>query len=358
AENNDAPVNGRAVNTAVNAATDELTKAGLNFTADNQVTTHKNLGETLAIKAGNASGDTSTKNLKTEVKNGGIEISMLEKPEFEEVKAGKMTVANTDMRDGDSVVNVDALNDVTNKLGETITENTGAIDKLQKQRISLTGNDGETSTQSLGRDEALKFSIEGKDSGAIKTKALAGTNKVEVEVLYDDETITVKNNKLQAKTAGFDENNGAVSAKSPNSLATAGDIATAINSAKHRVIGINSDENGERDGNTQIGAGDELTINAGKNLDLKMNGNEILLSTTDTPEFASAKVEDTDLGDKKAVVNVETLKAQLAENKVHLDKGENTTVSGKGTENDPFKVNVVTSDSVDGDANAPVNGTA
>ncbi|PID51127.1 MAG: hypothetical protein CR960_02555, partial [Pasteurellales bacterium] len=189
----DAPVSSTAVNTAI----DKVKNMPITFEDDDGTSTKRKLGSTFKIKGGNASDTSNT---------------------------------NTDMGDGDSVVNVDALNAVKTELGNNITQNTTAIGKLEKQKISLTGDDGETSPQSLEREEALKFAIEGKDGGAIKTEAVAGTNKVEVEVLVDNTTIEINgDNKLQAKTDGFDKNaDGTVDAQSPNSLATAGNIADAI----------------------------------------------------------------------------------------------------------------------------------
>ncbi|MBS9773528.1 MAG: hypothetical protein KGV45_00185, partial [Gammaproteobacteria bacterium] len=315
------------------------------------------------IKSGDAGNGFVGDNLQTKADGDTILIGMTDKPNFTEVNADTMTVDTTDPNNNKSVVNVEAL-------------------KNSAWNLEVNGNQADKVKQ----NDTVNF--KSSDSSITITEA-GGDEKTNI-----DFTI--------AKTTLNKNADGTVSAANGDGdkLVNATNLADAINSAKHTVIGKNSELNGTNSDKTQIGAGDELTINAGKNLNLNMNGNEIVVSTTDTPEFKSAKVDNTDPNDTKSVVNVDYLNANKSRETVTegtgikvtpsgdkdnqdfvvaLDKdtqkaiangqkhtivtdGENTKASLVST--DPttgqttYKVDVVTSNTVDPNGTAPVNGQA
>ncbi|MBS9773502.1 MAG: hypothetical protein KGV45_00040, partial [Gammaproteobacteria bacterium] len=225
-----------------------------------------------------------------------------------------------------------AITNTKNELNQNINNNTTAIDTLERQKIRLTADIDETGYQSFGRNDPLEFAIEGKDGGAIKT---IGDNakKIELEVLVDDTTIEINgDNKLQAKTNDFNKNpDGTVAAKSPDSLATAGDIADAISSAVNNsgfmVKATESDGTQSGASDFKIAHGNKLELDAGKNIKIKQTDGKFSFSTVLDPEFTSAKVANTDVNDGDAVVNVDALnntvnpiKADVADNKTEIAK--------------------------------------
>ncbi|MDP8100674.1 YadA-like family protein [Phocoenobacter atlanticus] len=355
---------------------------GLN--ADNRAEQSIKLGDTINIRAGNAS-DTSTDNLKTEVNGSTVTISMKNKPVFEEVTADKVTINNAPTS-GKDAINKKYLDDqlgntfkLTDQSGDSTatqtlnkeggldfklvgeegietkavagsnqvkikldTETKAKIDKvdtietdvttLEERKISLGGDtNSETNEQNLSKD--IKFDIVGSTNSAIQTNAL--DDKVELKVLVDDKTIEIAKNKLQAKTTDFDPNtNGTVEADNEDALVTAGDIAKAINSSGFIAKATKSE--GKVDGSRKhkVATGTTLQLDAGKNIKIKQEEGKFTFSTVDAPEFENATVKIVNLNDDNAVVNVKELKAAKKDLTDAVDNLGNNTIqlAGNGGE--------------------------
>ncbi len=103
----------------------------------------------------------------------------------------------------------------------------------------------------------------------------------------------VKNTAVSAKTgdivdadkAGLD---GKVKANAgdENAVASVGNVVKAINSASHKITANNSDEQvGAKNGTKVMKAGEELILEAGKNLNVKHDGRKFTFSTKAEVEF-------------------------------------------------------------------------
>ncbi|MBR0573928.1 MULTISPECIES: ESPR-type extended signal peptide-containing protein [Pasteurellaceae] len=357
-----------------------LSKKVFGLNADNQAEQSIKLGDTINIRAGNAD-DTSTKNLKTEVNGSTVTISMKNKPVFEEVTANKVTINNA-TTSGKDAINKKYLDDqlgntfkLTDQSGDSTatqtlnkeggldfklvggegietkavagsnqvkikldTETKAKIDKvntietdvttLKERKISLGGDtNSETNEQKLSKD--IKFDIVGSTNSAIQTNAL--DDKVELKVLVDDKTIEIAKNKLQAKTTDFDPStDGTVAADNEDALATAGDIATAINNSGFIAKATKSE--GKVDGSRKhkVATGTTLQFDAGKNIKIKQEDGKFTFSTVDAPEFENATVKNVDLSDNDAVVNVKELKAAKKDLTDVVDNLGNNTIQLAG----------------------------
>ena len=203
------------------------------------------------------------------------------------------------------------------------------------------------------------------------------------DVLLDNGTLTVKGEgllsteadatgiKLKLKEgATITDNNGKVVPPTTNGVATTDNVAQAINRSGWNVTSANN--GGTTNGTTseKVSPGDTVTFKAGKNIVLDQAGKQFTYSLNkdvDLTNGGSLTVGDTkvtndgltitggpsvkkdgiDAGNK----NISNVKAgvkdtdavnvkQLKDAKTKLVDGKNTKVTGEGTQDDPYKVNV------------------
>ncbi|MBS9773526.1 MAG: hypothetical protein KGV45_00175 [Gammaproteobacteria bacterium] len=289
--NSTAPVSSTAVNTAIDA----VKNTPITFFGDSGSETTK-LNDNFRILSGDAGDGFIGTNLQTKVTNDQVVIGMTDKPTFNKTTVGNVITDSTtnkitglaDGTDDKDAVNVKQLNETKDELNQNITNNANDIDTLEKQKIRLTANTDETGYQSFGRNDPLEFAIKGETGSPITTEA-------------DGNEVTIK-----MKTSEIDNEDGKAKAKNADGIATAGDVADAINNAFWNTKAVTGVDGGDvtADNNQEINAGDRVDFSAGKNMKLVQDGTKYTYATKDVVEFTSAKVDTTDKDDDKSVVNV------------------------------------------------------
>ncbi len=140
------------------------------------------------------------------------------------------------------------------------------------------------------------------------------TTKVPVDKIKD-----IAGTQVKAKTAKVevDPNTGKtkeLSDADKKAVATAGDVQKAINDASHKITATNSDVVANTTGGTKVmKAGEELTLEAGKNLNIQKDADKFILSTKKEVKFDNVQVGDVvinkdagiNAGNKK-ITNVES----------------------------------------------------
>ncbi|PNP97433.1 hypothetical protein AZ602_07580 [Moraxella sp. RCAD0137] len=313
-------VNGTTVNNineAINQTAEQAFKP-LTFTGDSGSTNRK-LGETFAIVAGNAT-DTSTKNLKTTVTDGQVEISMTENPVFKTVTAtDSMTVGGVFDADGNQVGSPIVLDTtvVDNKVINTISNLTTTLPEPSEvdggKSGTLPENIVKTNAATMGdvlnagwnlknngaaRDLVTPYDtvdfVNGTGTTAVVENTDGKTSTVKYNVNVDDTTVEVDDNgNIAAVTSDITtDTNGVATATTPSSLATAGDVAEAINASGFNIIGAGNNAGGAF-ANELINPGDTVTLEAGKNLTVAQTNGKFVFATADDVEFNNVTVNDT-----------------------------------------------------------------
>ncbi|PID64099.1 MAG: hypothetical protein CR974_00300 [Gammaproteobacteria bacterium] len=271
------------------------------------------------------------------------------------------------------------------------TTNTGTPTKTQAAPTHAAGNNAATVDDVLNAGWNLKNNADDIDfvkpydtvnfvNGQGTTAKVTTDNeesKVSFDINVDDNTLELapidasdpsKGSKIQAKTGDIVEdtaNTGKVKTKAgdENKVATAGDVADAINAASHKIKGTNTDVMASaQDGEKVLRAGEELTFEAGKNLNLQADGNKFIFSTKNDVDFNNVKVGDVvinkdagiNAGNKKIAniaagtddgdaVNVKQLQDTVNDAKPTLVKGSHIASidkqAGTGTTGDTWTIN-------------------
>ncbi len=327
----------------------------------------RKLGEKLTIKGGHSKDEVSDKNLyvKEDTANNTLIVQLAEKPEFKSIKlkddSNETTLTTTDNGlniGGDKITNVaagegdtDAVNiaqlkaakptvlkgtnvtsvvktEGTGTAGDTWTVNAnGTTVSAGSTAVSVTNPNGKDATTNisdfvvdLSDDTKAKLAkallteeVTAGDGITVNPTAATATKGASFEVVakVDGKTIEIDptSKAIKAKTVGLpvSADTGKVTAPTGDNakaLATAGDIATAINSTYHKVTNTNTDTLvTEGTGTAKIKAGDTITFEAGKNLSSVMSDTGLLkVSTKDDVVFNTVKV-----GDKKNPITIGTV---------------------------------------------------
>ena len=204
------------------------------------------------------------------------------------------------------------------------------------------------------------------------------------DVLLDNGTLNVKGEGLISTSADADgikvklteggpitNNNGKAVAPTTNGVATTDNVAKAINESGWNVVSSN---NGGSVTGTQaskkVSPGDTVTLSAGKNIVLDQTDKQFTYSlnkNVDLTKDGSLTIGDTKVNNDGLTItggpsvtktgidagnkNITNVKAgvndtdavnvkQLKDAKTKLVDGKNTKVTGAGTQDDPYKVNV------------------
>ena len=203
------------------------------------------------------------------------------------------------------------------------------------------------------------------------------------DVLLDNGTLTVKGEGLlstEADATGIKlklkqgdtitDTNGKVVPPTTNGVATTDNVAQAINRSGWNVTSANN--GGTTNGTTseKVSPGDTVTFSAGKNIVLDQAGKQFTYSLNkdvDLTKDGSLTIGDTKVNNDGLTItggpsvtktgidagnkNITNVKAgvndtdavnvkQLKDAKTKLVDGKNTKVTGEGTQDDPYKVNV------------------
>ncbi|WP_156286621.1 OmpA family protein [Oceanivirga salmonicida] len=153
--------------------------------------------------------------------------------------------------------------------------------------FNLLGNGTKKDLITAGKE--VNF-IDGKATTAIVTSS-NGKTDIKYDINTDDKTIEIVDNKIQAKTGKIEKNaDGTTKSKAgdENKLATVGEVSEALNNASHKIAGTNTDTQATgTNGETEVKAGKTVTIEAGKNLKVDVDGTtgKFTLSTAKEIDF-------------------------------------------------------------------------
>lgn len=253
------------------------------------------------------------------------------------VKAGRnVTVDSSTGADGQSVYTVNAdLSSVARAIGGTSSVDiaTGAV------KAGLTVN-GKTYNNVQDAVNAANTTVSSKD-GSVKvtpTNNTNGSHNYDVSVDYskvaENAAISYKANNSTAQTVtlkkGLDFTNG------KNTTASVG-ADGVVKYDLNDDINLNSVTAKTINGDT-IKAGDTTITTDGMTI---TNGPSITKTGIDAGSKKITNVADGDISPtSKDAINGSQLVSYVAANKTILKDGKNTTVTGKGTTEDPYKVNV------------------
>ena len=232
---------------------------GFDVNADNDAAKTHKLGKELAIVAGNTAEATSTSNLKTEVAQDAatgkttVTVSMKEAPNF-------TSVTTTDTAGNKTVTNGSGVT-ITPASGNPVSLTTGGLNNGGNKITNVAeGTDG---TDAVNVDQ-LKAA---KAAATTKVKAgngisVNGTQNADGSTTYtvaaDTTPLTVANGKVTSPAAA-----------DANKLATAGDIANAINNSGFQATAGGNLASGSNATPTTVKPGQKVTFAAGNGLTVK-----------------------------------------------------------------------------------------
>lgn len=284
-----------------------------------------------------AAGDVNS--MSTDAVNGSqlYQTNQNVKAAKTEVKAGRnVTVDSSTGADGQSVYTVNAdLSSVASAIGGTSSVDiaTGAV----KAGLTVNGN---TYNNVQNAVNAANTTVSSKD-GSVKvtpTNNTNGSHNYDVSVDYskvaENAAISYKANNSTAQTVtlkkGLDFTNG------KNTTASVG-ADGVVKYDLNDDINLNSVTAKTINGDT-IKAGDTTITTDGMTI---TNGPSITKTGIDAGSKKITNVADGDISPtSKDAINGSQLVSYVAANKTILEDGKNTTVTGNGTKDDPYKVNV------------------
>ena len=281
-----------AVNVSqLNTLETKLTQKGFSLTAEDANSVKKELGQSIDVV-----GD--KKNISTKVADGKVQVTM----------ADDITLA--------SVTTKDAAGNKTvmTGTGVVITSATGT------SPVSLT-----TTGLNNGGNKITNVAI-----------GTADTDAVNVSQLNQQKT------DLIAKGFGLKAETGATVNKPLGDFVDVigdGNTFTLVDGGKIKValskeLSVTSVTTTDKDGNVTTTNGSGVTIKP-------VNGGNTVSITTAGVDNGGNKIINVKAGEADTdAVNVGQLKAQINANATKLEEGTNTSVTGTGTVDDPFKVNL------------------
>ena len=240
--------------------------------------------------------------------------------------------------------------------GENVTDY--AVDLSEKAKESLSKADTalQSFTTSVNGVQAEELNQANKDVNFVNGTGTTARNvggDITFDVNFDDKTLRQDGNKLAVNTTTLtpSETDGTVTAGNPDNLATAGDIANAINKAGFKLTATAS-EGGEVAGTSEelVNAGETVTIDAGKNIKLTQAAGKITVATKDDVEFNNVTVNgDVTAGD--TVLNKDGITVNNG------TAGEPVTLTKDGLNNGGNKVTNVADGDINADSKDAVNGS-
>ena len=244
-------------------------------------------------------------------------VSLVGKDDTKPVALKNVSSGLVDNSTGDAVKLADAA-------GTTLTNAVNVGDLKQAAAAATTKVDGDSGvsvTPKTNADGSMTYTVAAKTDG-VTTEVVNGNIVAKTSPLTND-TMTGKVN----------------TPNSPTSLATAGDIATAINNS-----GFIATASGNKTGAKEqlIKAGEKLTLDAGKNLTVVQEDGKFSFATADDVNFNNVNTHTLSVGNSQTtpVVNMTTTKAVLASNNatapataldIKSSDGKPTQITGVGS---------------------------
>ncbi len=258
-------VNKDQLNKAQAAATTKVAN-GKNVTVAEQ--TNADGSKTYTVATADDLDVTSVKAGDTTINNAGVTVG------------DKVALSNTGLTAGDVKVSTDGIN-AGNKVITGVAagvNDTDAVNVSQLKAVQQAAAAAKSTVSSTNKSVTVTST----------TDATTGATNYDLAVNTDGTTITTDaNGAIKANTTALTTNaNGSVAtpvAADAGKLATAGDIANAINNS-----GFNLQANG--DSASLVKAGDTVQFLNGDNIEITRNGNDITVATVENPEFNTVKL--------------------------------------------------------------------
>ncbi len=253
------------------------------------------------------SGNKATTDVTVSAEDGGkravVTITAINEAGSITTTDGKVVVgtngqADTDPKAGDKVAKTgdvaNAINQSGWKTNATKIDGKAATDANKTQLI----NPGDAVNYENGNGTVANVEVkQGKDGNP-------DTVSVKYDVKADGTTIKVGDDGKVTAVTGVTEdaggkNKGRLKAKDGDGskLATVESVANAVNSAKwyakadnDQTATVSDTGKTTKDDGAEMGAGDALTLTAGKNLRVKRKGGKFTFATVETPEFEGLKL--------------------------------------------------------------------
>ncbi|WP_294089494.1 YadA-like family protein, partial [uncultured Actinobacillus sp.] len=218
----------------------------------------------------------------------------------ETVKAGSsnIVVSESTNSTGGKEFTVDLAKDIavdTLKVGDTVNIDANGINagntKITGVAEGTADTDAVNVKQLTDTVAASKTTVSSTD-GSIAV--VSSGNNYDISVKTDGATIRNGSNGLEVVTGDISTNSNGqaeVASGDETKVATAGDVAKAVNNASwtvkaDKVEGTNGDASGYTGGD-KVKAGDTVSVNAGRNIVVSGSGKNINIATSDTPTFSS-----------------------------------------------------------------------
>ncbi len=257
------------------------------------------------------SGNKATTDVTVVAKEGGkgAVVTITAKNEAGSITTagGKVVVgtkgqADTDPKAGDKVAKTgdvaNAINQSGWKTNATKIDGVAATDTNKTQLI----NPGDAVNYENGNGTVANVEVtQGKDGNpdtvSVKYDVKADGTTIEVNKAGKVTAVTGETETVTADEDG--KKKGQLKAKTGNGgkLATVESVANAVNSAKwyakadnDQTATVGDTDKTTNDNGGAMGAGDALTLTAGKNLRVKREGGKFTFATVETPEFEGLKL--------------------------------------------------------------------
>lgn len=341
----------RGISSISNQTTTGGTTTGTKITLGN-ITNIVNVGGAKITNV--AAGDVNS--MSTDAVNGSqlYQTNQNVKAAKTEVKAGRnVTVDSSTGADGQSVYTVNAdLSSVASAIGGTSSVDiaTGAV----KAGLTVNGN---TYNNVQDAVNAANTTVSSTD-GSVKvtpTNNTNGSHNYDVSVDYskvaENAAISYKANNSTAQTVtlkkGLDFTNG------KNTTASVG-ADGVVKYDLNDDLNVNSVTTADADGNQTVTQGSGMTVTDKDGNETTIGAGGITITPKDpAPGTSSVSLTKNGLDNGgnqihnvaagtagTDAVNVSQLQDEIAKNATKLADGKNTTVTGTGTKEDPYKVNV------------------
>ncbi|WP_226883501.1 YadA-like family protein [Neisseria yangbaofengii] len=344
-------VNGNTVNNVNDAINQTAAQAfsPLTFAGDSGDNVESKLGETVNVKGGvTEAAKLSDGNIGV-VANGNdtLDIKLAKDIAVDSVTAGDTTINNDGVKNGDTSLTKDGITINNGTEGQPVTLTKNGLDNGGNKITHVKAGEADTDAVNVSQLEkarkAATAKVEG-DQGVTVTPLANEDGSTTYTVAAKTDGVTTKVDEagnIAAVTGDITtDDKGVSAATTPTALATAGDVAEAINNSGFNVKSGGNKAEGDEAEATLINPGEEVEFNAGKNLTVKRVGNAFTFATADDVEFKNVTANKVTVGGTSLNSDGLTIKDGPSITKTGIDAADKQITHVKAGEADTDAVNV------------------
>ncbi|WP_241158668.1 YadA-like family protein [Neisseria yangbaofengii] len=344
-------VNGNTVNNVNDAINQTAAQAfsPLTFAGDSGDNVESKLGETVNVKGGvTEAAKLSDGNIGV-VANGNdtLDIKLAKDIAVDSVTAGDTTINNDGVKNGDTSLTKDGITINNGTEGQPVTLTKNGLDNGGNKITHVKAGEADTDAVNVSQLEkarkAATAKVEG-DQGVTVTPLANEDGSTTYTVAAKTDGVTTKVDEagnIAAVTSDITtDDKGVSAATTPTALATAGDVAEAINNSGFNVKSGGNKAEGDEAEATLINPGEEVEFNAGKNLTVKRVGNAFTFATADDVEFKNVTANKVTVGGTSLNSDGLTIKDGPSITKTGIDAADKQITHVKAGEADTDAVNV------------------